>query len=187
MPDPANFTTLYQEKLLPAIQLIEPARKTVQAKAYLMDSYILIGVLLFVIITSSREPLLIFFPISVFFFVAAGMVYRKLLFEKTKYIKAYKQTVIAEIIKGIQPSFIYQPAEYVSPGDFDQSELYLDPYDSFTGEDYVEGMQGVTHFCFSELSVLQRNSSGKETPGCVFSGLFFTQVGELSLYSGSSG
>ena len=95
--------------------------------------------------------------------------------KKKKYIGRFKDEIIHNIIKFIDPSLRYDPAGHIHTNDYKQSGLFLEKFDRYRGDDYVEGMKGKTVFCFSELHTEREVQSGSDNSHweTIFKGLFF--------------
>lgn len=94
--------------------------------------------------------------------------------KRRNYVGRFKDEIVHNIIKFIDPSLHYNPAGRVHKNDYRQSGLFLENFDRYRGDDYVEGRRGKTVFCFSELHTEHEVRSGKNTHWeTIFKGLFF--------------
>src|SRR5688572_23880809 len=94
--------------------------------------------------------------------------------KRKNYVGRFKDEIVHNIIKFIDPSLHYNPAGRVHKNDYRQSGLFLENFHRYRGDDYVEGRRGKTIFCFSELHTERQVSSGKNTHWeTIFKGLFF--------------
>ena len=95
--------------------------------------------------------------------------------KKKNYVGRFKDEIIHNIVKFIDPSLRYDPAGHIHPKDYKQSGLFLEKFDRYRGDDYVEGMKGKTVFCFSELHTEREVQSGNDSSNweTIFKGLFF--------------
>ncbi|WP_305416066.1 hypothetical protein [Photobacterium leiognathi] len=72
--------------------------------------------------------------------------------QKKQYSLSYKEKVITSLLANINDSFQYQPLSAISEHDYQASQLFPTHYDSYQGEDFVEGQIGKTTLRFSELN-----------------------------------
>lgn len=97
--------------------------------------------------------------------------------KKNLFAENYKETVIAEIIKYLKPDLTYKPNEYMSPSDYEKSNLFRKIYDYYGGSDLISGIYNKVQFYCSELEVSHDTPSGMSDGGntvtTIFKGLFF--------------
>ena len=94
----------------------------------------------------------------------------------------FKQKVMPILVRGIDPSLIYDMKRYVSEGEFQAAGLFARP-DRYNGKDFVEGRIGETAVRFSlvhaeeEYTEVETDSNGKirtvQKYRTIFQGLFF--------------
>lgn len=70
---------------------------------------------------------------------------------KFNYILNFKSTVVAEIVKQIDSSWLYVYDSCINERNYQQSGLFPHHYDRYRGEDFVSGRIDKTDFEFSEL------------------------------------
>ena len=94
--------------------------------------------------------------------------------KKKNYVAGFKENIVHNIIKFIDPNLRYAPDTRVHRRDYEKSGLFLKGVDRYRGDDYVEGWRDKTVFCFSELHTEYAVSTGKTTTWhTIFKGLFF--------------
>lgn len=107
----------------------------------------------------------------VYFIIRAGKKYRE-------YRKRYKEEVVSEVVRLIDPSWVYEPYDCISEMEYWQSDLFRLPYDRYSGDDLISGVIDRTDFRCSELhteykEVTYRDGKRHETWITIFRGLFF--------------
>ena len=127
---------------------------------------------IFFYIAAQDHPLV--FIVALIFLIPA-IVFLVFFYNKKKnYIGRFKDEIVHNIIKFIDPSLHYDPFCHVNENDYRQSGLFLENFDRYNGDDYVEGRRDKTVFCFSELHTEREVRSGKNTHWeTIFKGLFF--------------
>jgi hypothetical protein len=105
--------------------------------------------------------------------VASGVVALSKYLFGGRYVRSFKDKVIAKIMYLIEPGLTYEPSKYISPDTFDRSKLFTSARNRFRGDDFVQGKIGQTEVAFSELNVTRQTSNGKHSRTItVFKGLF---------------
>lgn len=94
------------------------------------------------------------------------------------YRREFKNTVVSEVIKLINPEYYYDADRHIETSYFINSKLFTKLPDRCFGDDFVSGKIEKTDFEFSELKAAMRNVStedGKKSESWepVFEGLFF--------------
>lgn len=93
--------------------------------------------------------------------------------KKKLFIRNFKENVLREIIKYLEPELIYKPNENISPVDYEKSSLYRRIYDYYEGSDLISGNYSDIKFYCSELETGYDKSPGGNTIITIFKGLFF--------------
>lgn len=107
-------------------------------------------------------------------FMISFLIYRMLGW-KGKFIARFKNEIIAEIIRFIEPNLKYYPNKYISRAEFTASRLFKREPDKYVGDDYVSGKLGSTAIQFSEIHTFYKvrsSDDNKERDEKIFSGLF---------------
>ncbi len=156
-----------REFLLP----LENERKSVVKTG--VTGSILFGLAAVSVYIAVQDQPLVF--IIAFIFLIPGIIFLIIYYKKKRnYVGRFKDEIVHNIIKFIDPSLHYDPACHVHKNDYEQSGLFLESFDRYNGDDYVEGRRGKTIFCFSELHTEQEVRSGKNTYWeTIFKGIFF--------------
>ena len=92
---------------------------------------------------------------------------------KERFVINYKETIIAGIIKYLNPDMIYTPQKFMSSMDYDKSGLYRRTYDFFNGDDYMQGVYKNVRFYCSELETTYQRGTRASGTVRIFKGLFF--------------
>jgi len=167
---------LYESELKPALQDIEATRKGLLAK-YIIT----IGgsIAAFLAAMYLAEKYAIIFYIAVVVILGLGFYFFFVVKKQYKEYRIYfKQNVVKEIVRMINPSWQYSSEGRVTESDYDRSQLFNTRLDSYEGDDLVKGQIEKTDFIFSELhtqyKTTKTDSDGKtETEWhTVFKGLF---------------
>jgi len=156
------------EFLLP----LEIERKTVAKTGVTGFLFLGFAVICFIVATQNQPQV---FGIVAFICLIPAIVLLIIFYNKKKnYVGRFKDEIVHNIIKFIDPSLHYNPAGHIHKNDYKQSGLFLENFDRYKGDDYVEGMRGKTVFCFSELHTEREVESGKDSHWeTIFKGLFF--------------
>ena len=98
--------------------------------------------------------------------------------QKQQYCVSYKQKVITALLANINESFDYQPLGSISEQDYKACQLFPQRYDSFHGEDFVQGTIGKTTLRFSELETQVKKQrvnqkENREEWETIFRGILF--------------
>ncbi len=110
--------------------------------------------------------------------IASGIIGYFISKKKKAYRHQYKTSVVAEIIKLIDPSWEYNYQSCINSVDYHQSELFRKDCDRYMGDDLVIGNIDKTDFQFSELQTQYKtyttDSQGhqQEKWVTIFNGLF---------------
>jgi hypothetical protein len=67
--------------------------------------------------------------VGILFSILALLSFYKYTKKKKLFAENYKEKVIVEIIKYLNPNLTYKPNEYMSPTDYEKSNLYRKIYD----------------------------------------------------------
>jgi hypothetical protein len=111
--------------------------------------------------------------IAIFFLGCIILAIYKYTKHKERFVVNYKETIISEIIKYLNPEMVYTPKKFMSSMDYDKSGLYRRSYDSFNGDDYMQGVYKNVRFYCSELETGFQVSARDPTNVRIFKGLFF--------------
>lgn len=95
--------------------------------------------------------------------------------ESAGYGMLFKDQVIEKIIHFLDPSLLYDKNNSMSEHEYQQSELFLESYDRFSGNDLIYGkIEGVdVRFCDLHVEKKIRTKNGQEEWSDIFKGLFF--------------
>ncbi len=159
-----NFETFYSERLMPLFEKLKPAGNEASKWMVAGISSLFLCIACFVIGKSTVAFFLIVILIfSVFKFFS----------KRENFVYDYKEIIIKEIVKYINPGAIYEPLQNVSQVDYEFSGLYPRRCDLYTGEDLIKGVyKNVTYYCSElETSLYKGDTHGNTLR--IFKGLFF--------------
>ncbi|MDM8568429.1 DUF3137 domain-containing protein [Thiotrichales bacterium HSG1] len=162
----------YANYLKPKLNPLEKQRKNILLNIF----YIGIGLLAISIISSiffapylkdgeSTLPVFLILSVIILLLISSGSI--------SSYKKKFKTEIIRHIVAILDDSLIYYPYKGISYHEFQVTELeeYWRGFDSWSSEDYVEGMLGKTSVKFSEIDAEYHDDEGNSET--VFHGLFF--------------
>ncbi len=91
---------------------------------------------------------------------------------KENYESDYKEKIIQQIIKFINPGLEYKPDICIHHTDYINSSLCRGWYDDYDGDDWIGGNYKGVNFKCSELNVTRRGG-GRNSEYTIYKGLFF--------------
>lgn len=93
---------------------------------------------------------------------------------KKKFSAEFKEKVMTKVAARFFPDLAYRPAEYVDKTYYDESQLFREQLNTYTGNDFFSGKLGEVDFKFSELLCQYTTGSGKNRQThTAFRGFFF--------------
>lgn len=97
---------------------------------------------------------------------------------KHDYKRNFLVPVLHELFSGIK----YDPMEFMTMKQFDESGIFPEHYDSFIGDDHFSGTLGRYKFSFSDLEVSRKVQKGShwDYNNTVFNGIFMLAVGQAT-------
>ncbi len=163
---------LYESTLEGRLQELELLRKDV-VKTGLMIGAIIVAVMILFGVLGIIVGLVIAF--------IGGIITLIILTSKKmrKYKLAFKNGVVAEIVKVIDGSWHYNSESHIPLSDYHASKIFTRGVDRHKGDDYVKGTIDKTTFEFSELhteyktTTTDSKGNRKTTWHTIFKGLFF--------------
>ncbi|MGJ8673200.1 DUF3137 domain-containing protein [Rubritalea sp.] len=141
----------------------------------------LVWLLIGVMIMSSSDIGLMGLIIAVVGFVISFCVLNAVFIGKHRkeYLQAYKERVLTEVTKAIQPGMQYRPHEGISEALFKSPGLIKSRIDRYHSEDLFSGRVGETELYFSEVKA-ERKDTSTDSKGrtqtswkTLFDGVFF--------------
>ncbi|EAR56170.1 hypothetical protein SKA34_13290 [Photobacterium sp. SKA34] len=170
-----RISALYEQKLRTQLSSLESTRLDVVKQLWIA---LAVGVITAAIaIPTALHFNALPFGIIATFIVTIFMLGR---FSKQKqqYCVSYKQKVITALLANINESFDYQPLGSISEQDYKACQLFPQHYDSFRGEDFVQGTIGKTTLRFSELETQVKKhrvnqKENREEWETIFHGILF--------------
>lgn len=171
----ASLMDYYYDSMYPSLKVLEEKRLrtlfTLKKAALILCA---IAVLLFLFLSQNAffKPLHAALISAILAFLAFMFVYRH---ESAGYGMLFKDQVIEKIIHFLDPSLLYDKNNSMSEYEYQQSELFLESYDRFSGNDLIYGkIEGVdVRFCDLHVEKKIRTKNGQEEWSDIFKGLFF--------------
>ena len=184
-----NLKAAYDNGLKQQLSQFEKQRKIVllwsisPAMALLLATIIAIGVITAlerdILAKENAGPYVILIFVVFFSFFSLIGVGRK---KREKYAAKYKKSIVAPIIKTLNPDWMYIDDSCISENDYDRSMLYSIKPEIYKGDDLVMGTVGQTGFESSEL-LTQYTTESTDDDGdthtqfhTIFKGYFFQSV-----------
>ncbi|MBN2543241.1 DUF3137 domain-containing protein [bacterium] len=178
---PDEFKVFYQQTILPGLDSLEKLRKKVWEKIVILTLvvfcfFIVIAAIMLsgaFVIQALMIPLVI---CAVLWVVLFRIVVNK---SRVKFIAAFKEQVIGEIVRFIEPGLDYNYSKYIPLSVFNASKIFNVSPNRYRGDDYVSGRIGDTQIEFSEVAA-ERVTTRIDSKGrtrkevqTIFKGLFF--------------
>lgn len=174
----ANLSSLldyYYESMYQELKILEADRlkivATLQRTAGIL-TIIAVIIAFFLIQNGVFIPLHAFLLSGMGAFLIYMFIYRH---ESTGYASLFKDQVIEKIVHFLDPALVYRKNDSIAEGEYQKSELFLESYDRFSGNDLVSGqLDGVNvNFCDLHVEKKHRDKNDKEEWHDIFQGLFF--------------
>lgn len=171
----ASLMDYFYEQMYGDLKILEKDRLVIVSKLQKTALILIILSLITLIFLTSR----LLFPflhalvlVSTFSFLVYLFIYRH---QSAGYRLLFKEEVIAKIVQFIDPSLQYQSENHISENEYAMSELFLDDFDRFSGNDLVQGTINGVALKFSDLNVEKKieDRERKEHWVSIFQGLFF--------------
>lgn len=172
-----EFFRMYRSQLLPALSNLEPVRKAALLALLKGLFFILIGAAGSMALFRSGKAIglvlgLVPLGVGIYYLYRYGQ-------KKRNYAEAFKEHIIREMVKLIDPNLQYHPQLRITESEYRQSDIFRNPIDRYSGDDLVAGTLGVTRCRFSELHHQEKkectDSKGRRRTYWVtiFKGIFF--------------
>jgi len=153
----------YQKELYKDLVIIDSQRKLALTKIFYLGLVVIpiAGVLTW----ATHEP--IFLGLGLFAIIAGAHIFSK------KYTDNFKVSVIEKLIKFLDTRLNYLRTHYINYNLYEQSGIFRQRVDKYSGDDYVTGILDKTKIEFSEIHsqyvTHDKNGSHDHT---IFKGLF---------------
>jgi uncharacterized protein DUF3137 len=173
---PDEFREFYDTGLRPTLEELEARRRRI-VKRFLLTlgivALVILGAGLVAANSNAGAPVLIVALILgvITIFLAWWLLTRK-------FVPEFKERVVGEVARFVDPSLMYSPKGYISQPQFSGSRIFLTGIDRYRGEDHIAGRIGATAIEFSELHAEYKTTTtdGKgrtrTTWHTIFKGLF---------------
>ena len=170
-----ELTELYESQLKPQLMSMEQLRKSIFIRFTLSILGILAAIFVAAALSRGNTPIVI---TAIAAIITCIVVIVKASKMAKQYRTKFKQNVVGEIVKQIDPEWNYEPNYYMSQDDYLASGLFLEHADRYRGDDMVYGVVDKTDFRMSELHTEyktvthDKDGKRKETWHTIFKGLF---------------
>lgn len=176
-----ELENLYNNELKDKLQGLEGLRKKVKNGQILGILLLVLTVILFGPVSAALEqssealPFIVLAPVAIFGIVILIRTYKK----RINYRDRFKNEVVREIVKAIDPSWEYDPNQCIASNEYHSSDLFRKSVDRYKGDDLICGKIDKTDFRCSELHTeyktvtYDKDGKRKETWHTIFKGLFF--------------
>ena len=168
------------DELTPELERLEPTRLDYLKKSrlYLTILFLpLLGLLAAAFLSPYPIPL---FVVAVLWFIGGMILYHYRAGSLgSRYLHAYKSSVIPRLLTLIDPGLRYDPADGIAPDTFIGTELYTTSPDRYSTEDLIHGTFGKTDLRLAEIDAEEKHtttdSEGRTETSYVtiFKGLLF--------------
>jgi len=134
------------------------------------------------LLTLACAALIFFFNLNTAVFVGAilvngtlGAIFLPKFYKLKKELKdKYKEEIINEMVRFLDPSLTYNSTSFISQSEFENSKIFMRNIDRYRGDDLVVGNIGKTEVRFSELNALYETKDKEGTKYVsLFKGIFF--------------
>ncbi len=170
---------LYHGVLQDSLQTLEPVRRKILRNyliALLGTILVLVSLILYL---SNVEQVKAPVPVTIgAVFIGCLVLFIMAATAQKHYRLLFKNTVVSEVVKAVNPDWQYDPDRRISSEDYRKSGIFTQPYDKYEGDDYFSGLIDKTDFECSELHTQfvrhSRDKDGrrKDHWHTIFKGLF---------------
>ncbi len=171
-----DIRQLYETQLKDQLAGMEKMRKNIKKRSYLFGLCLVVFYFLIQYLSDGNRA--VFFTVLILGII--GLLFQIIPIVKNyfKYRKEFKEKVVAEVIKLINPDFQYNPNRHIEVNEFNASKLFSRKAERCSGDDFIQGKIDQTDFKFSEIKAQYKTTSredGKEKTEwhIIFRGLFF--------------
>ena len=172
MPAFANFENFYTSTVEPRLGRISLLRSRMQNWQWGIVISLIFTVLNFWGCQKNVEDRQMYGWMAAIGFILLAVSVQQFALNRDRYINDFKETIIRDILSFLLPGVTYKPSGYIASKSYRRSNLYRQRYDSFDGNDYIEGTYKNVHFHCSELHTTYHKVNNVE--GTIFKGLFFS-------------
>ena len=181
MIERSQLENLYNTQLKSKLHGLEGLRKKVKRGQIFGISLLILTFILFGRVSIALEnhsealPFLAVSPVAILGVIVLVRTYKK----RMSYREKFKNEVVREIVKVIDPDWNYEPNQYISSSEYRSSDLFRQSVDRYRGDDLISGKIDKTDFRCSEVHseyktvTTDKDGRRKETWHTIFKGLFF--------------
>ncbi|MDB4334806.1 DUF3137 domain-containing protein [bacterium] len=169
-----DLRALYDEQLKDKLEALDVQRRTIKKRAILFIFGLILARIAYALLPNPYLQ----WPISIAIALGALVLGGFTLIIYYKYRKVFKNEVVKEIIKLINPDFKYDANRHIQRGVYEKSKIFTQESDRCSGDDYISGNIEKTDFEFSELrsqykTTTTEDGNTKTEWHNIFKGLFF--------------
>ncbi len=151
MTEPNDLKSIYENRLKERLSALESTRKKILNRYYFTILILIgLGAVIYFLINLNPPQVLILLSILASVAFLIWFIYQTGT-KKKKYRTTFKSDVVAELVKLINPEWQYLYDYCMSQESYQQSGLFPQHCDRYTGDDFVTGKIERTDFQFSEL------------------------------------
>jgi hypothetical protein len=177
-----ELRNLYDSQLKQRLTGLESLRKTIVKRQLLAIMLILMPVVLYFVFIKAIERSgnsNVVFMLLIACAIGGLIVFFLLRKKKKTYRARYKNEVVREVVKAIDPDWNYDPDICISQNEYNTSDLFRKRVDRYDGDDFISGQIDKTDFRCSELHTqfkeVTYDKDGRQRVRwiTIFKGLFF--------------
>ncbi len=144
-----EFRSFYDTGLRPTIEGLEARRRSILKRFFIILAVVILVVVGATLAASGSDadgvvPVVGLVLGVIVLFLSWWLLTRK-------FVDDFKQQVVGEIARFVDPSLTYSPKDYIRQDRFKASRIFLQGIDRYKGEDLVAGKIGATAIEFSEI------------------------------------
>ena len=137
-----ELENLYENELQNKLKGLESLRKKVKRGQIFGFLLIILAFIFFAPVTAALEeynsealPFVVVAPIAIIGAIILFRTYKK----KKIYRERFKNEVVSEIVKAIDPTWKYNPDQYITSSEYRSSDLFRQSVDRYRGDDLISG------------------------------------------------
>ncbi len=165
-----EFRQFYDTHLLPDLRSLEQDRRRLFRNLGVTAAVILIPLLILALTLLRQVGPAAAFPLIAALIIFGAVAY----FQSRTFTIQFKQSVIAPIVRFVNPDLIYSPTGCIPRTLFIASKIFTTEPNRYKGDDRICGRIGDTAIDFSQIEAERETGSGKHRERhTIFKGLFF--------------
>lgn len=180
-----DFTTFFNQDMLPDLTLLDQRRKRIVKRSMLIVLFTLLALALLVVIYinfgqhSQNDNTTIWYGVAGVLIIVAAIVTGRVWARDKTFYTDFKKQVIERIVTFVSPDLTYEPKNHIGSDSFQRSRIFLKNVDRYNGDDMVQGKIEKTQIWFSEVKAEYKSTTTdskgntKTTWHTIFKGMFF--------------